>query len=69
VGKSNQLYNELLEKQINPEMIGEKDEQLSIEDLSQITEKLEEVIDQCTEKIENSSDVNERKKNVERSEG
>ena len=62
VEKSNQLYSELLEKQIIPEMPRENDEQLSIEELSQITEKLEEVIEEYTEKIENSSDVNERKK-------
>ncbi|GHI01672.1 hypothetical protein AM1BK_52140 [Neobacillus kokaensis] len=61
VEKSNQLYNELLEKQIIPEITRETNEQLSIEELSQITEKLEEVIEEYTEKIENSSDVNERK--------
>jgi transposase len=62
VEKSNQLYNELLEKQIIPEMTRENDEQLSMKELSQITEKLEEVIEEYTEQIENSSDVNERKK-------
>lgn len=62
VEKSNQLYNELLEKQIIPEMTRENDEQLSVEELSQIAGKMEEVVEEFTKKIEGSSDVNERRK-------
>ena len=61
VEKSNQLYNELLEKQIIPEIERENEEQLSIEELSQIAEKLEEVVEDYTQKIDNSDDVTERK--------
>jgi transposase len=61
VEKSNQLYNELLEKQIIPELKREDEEQLSIEELTQIAEKLEEVVEDYTQKIENSDDVAMRK--------
>ncbi|MGG4412011.1 IS1182 family transposase [Niallia taxi] len=61
VEKSNQLYNELLEKQIIPEMTRENDEQLSLEELAQLAEKIEEVVEDYTEKMEKSSDANERK--------
>ena len=62
VEKSNQLYNELLENEIIPEIERENDEQLSIEELTQIAEKLEEVVDEYTQKIDSSGDVCERKK-------
>lgn len=62
VEKSNQLYNELLETQIIPEIARENNEQLSIGELSQIAENIEGVIEEYTEKIESSRDVNERKK-------
>ena len=62
VEKSNQLYNELLENEIIPEIERENDEQLSIEELTQIAEKLEEVVDEYTQKIDSSGDVSERKK-------
>lgn len=61
VEKSNQLYNELLEKQIIPELKREDEEQLSIEELAQIAEKLEEVVEDYTQKIECSDDVDVRK--------
>jgi transposase len=61
VEKSNQLYNELLEKQIIPELQREDEEQLSIEELTQIAEKLEEVVEDYTQKIDNSDDVAVRK--------
>lgn len=61
VEKSNQLYYELLEKQIIPELEKENDEQLSIGELSQIAEKLEEVIEDYTQKIDSSDDVTVRK--------
>ncbi|MEK5379206.1 IS1182 family transposase [Niallia sp. FSL W8-0635] len=61
VEKSNQLYKELLENQIIPEIKRENEEQLSMEELTQIVENLEEVVDEYTQKIDNSNDVNERK--------
>ncbi|UQX56930.1 IS1182 family transposase (plasmid) [Cytobacillus pseudoceanisediminis] len=61
VNKSNQLYNELLENEIIPEIKRENDEQLSIEELTQIAEKLDEVVDEYTQKIDSSDDVSERK--------
>ncbi|WP_079526576.1 IS1182 family transposase [Solibacillus isronensis] len=62
VGKSNKLYDELLEHQIIPEIKRETDEQLSIEELTQVAHHLEEVVDDYTSKIEHSDDVIERKK-------
>ena len=61
IEKSNQLYNELLENQIIPEIQQEAQEQLSIGELTQIAEKLEEVIEDYTQKIDNSNDVDLRK--------
>lgn len=62
IEKSNQLYNELLEKQVIPEMEKENDEQLSVKELTQIAEKLDEVIEDYTQKIDHSDDVELRKK-------
>ena len=42
IDKSNQLYNELLEKEIIPEMERENEEQLSLEELTQMVQKVEE---------------------------
>lgn len=50
VEKSNKMYNELLEKQIIPELKRENEEQLSIEELTQIAEVLEEVVEDYTQK-------------------
>lgn len=61
VERSNQLYNELLEKQIIPELKREEEEQLSVEELTQIAEKLEEVVEEYTQKIDHSDDVAKRK--------
>ena len=61
VEKSNQLYNELLENQIIPELTRENEEQLSIEELTQIAKKVEEVVEHYTQKIESSDDVSMRK--------
>jgi len=61
VEKSNQLYSELLEKQIIPEIQREDEEHLSIEELSQIAEKLEEVVEDYTQKIDSTDDVALRK--------
>jgi transposase len=62
VEKSNQLYNELLRNEIIPEIKRENEEQLSIEELTQIAQKLDEVVDDYTNKIDSSDDMNERKR-------
>jgi transposase len=61
IEKSNQLYNELLEEEIIPEMERENDGELSVEELAQMVEKVDEVITDYNKKIEESSDVAERK--------
>jgi len=62
VEKSNQLYNQLLEEKIIPEMELENEEELSVEELTQVAEKLEEVVEDYSKKVETSEDVNDRKK-------
>lgn len=57
--KSDQLYHELLEKEIIPEI--ERDEQLSIEELTQLVQKVDEVVKTYDQQIEASSDMPERK--------
>ncbi len=59
--KSNKMYEELLQHQIIPEIERETEEQLSIPELKQIAEKLEEVVNGYTERIEQSQDTQERK--------
>lgn len=61
IEKSNQLYNELLENEIIPEMERENDEQLSLEELTQLVQKVDEVVTEYDKQIETSSDVPERK--------
>ena len=61
IEKSNQLYNELLKKEIIPEIERECDEQLSVEELTQILQKVDDVVKDYDEKIETSPDVKERK--------
>ncbi|WP_339260679.1 IS1182 family transposase [Lysinibacillus sp. FSL K6-3209] len=61
IEKSNQLYNELLEKEIIPEMERENEQELALEDLDQMVKKVDEVISEYDRKIEDSSDVAERK--------
>jgi transposase len=61
IEKSNQLYNELLEKEIIPEIERENEEQLSIEELTQVVQKVDEVISEYDKKIELSSEAAERK--------
>ncbi|PAD66061.1 IS5/IS1182 family transposase [Bacillus sp. 7586-K] len=61
IEKSNQLYNELLENEIIPEMERECDEQLSLEELSQLVKKVDDVITEYDKEIEASSNVSERK--------
>lgn len=59
--KSNKLYNELLKKEIIPEIQREHGEELSNEELKKIAENLENIIEEYTEKIDKSVDVEERK--------
>ncbi|MEQ2529751.1 transposase, partial [Bacillaceae bacterium CLA-AA-H227] len=61
IDKSNQLYNELLENQIMPEIERESDEQLSLKELNQMVQKVDEVVTEYDKQIEASSDVTERK--------
>ena len=61
IEKSNQLYDELLEKEIMPEIERENEKELALEDLAQMVEKVDEVISEYDRKIEDSSDVAERK--------
>ena len=44
IEKSNQLYDELLEKEIIPEIERENGEELAVEELAQMVEKVDEVI-------------------------
>lgn len=62
IEKSKQLYDELLEHQIIPEIKRENEEQLSIEELKQVAHYVEEVVEDYTSKIEQSEDVTERKR-------
>ncbi|MFS0780390.1 IS1182 family transposase [Bacillus sp. 1P06AnD] len=61
IEKSNQLYKELLEKEIMPKIEQENEEQLSLEELAQVVQKVDEVITEYDKKIEESSDMTERK--------
>src|SRR5690606_706234 len=61
IDKSNQLYNELLEKEIIPEIERESNEELSLEELSQMVQEVDDVITEYDQKIEASSDASERK--------
>lgn len=61
IEKSNELYNELLEKEIIPEIERENEEQLSLEELTQMVKNVDEVVTEYDKKIEASSDVSERK--------
>ncbi|WP_191560025.1 IS1182 family transposase [Metabacillus idriensis] len=61
VERSNQLYNELLENEIIPEMKRESDEQLSLEELTQMAGKIDDVVTEYDKQIEASTNVSERK--------
>lgn len=62
VEKSNQLYDELLEAKIIPEIQKESADQLSVKELAQMAENLEEVVQNYTKEIEQTDDVSTRKK-------
>jgi len=61
IEKSNELYNKLLEKEIIPEIERESEEKLSLEELAQMVQKVDDLITKYDKKIEESSDVVERK--------
>lgn len=61
IEKSNEHYNELLEKEIIPEIERESEEQLSLGELAQMVQKVEDIVTEYDKKIETSSDVSERK--------
>ena len=44
IEKSNELYNELLQNKIIPEIASENEEQLSIEELTKVGQELDEVV-------------------------
>ena len=61
VEKSNQMYDELLEKEIIPEIERESLDELSPKELERVVEKLDAVVEEYDHKIEESKDVSERK--------
>lgn len=61
IQKSNQLYEELVEQKIIPAIEREDEEQLTIEELSEIAVQLEETVEEITNKVEKTEDVAERK--------
>src|SRR5699024_6218045 len=62
VEKSSRMYDELLERKIIPAIQRENEEELSIEELESIVEKLDGSIDTYTENIEKSDVTSERKR-------
>ncbi|MFP3920044.1 IS1182 family transposase, partial [Lysinibacillus telephonicus] len=61
IEKSNQLYNELLEKEIIPEIERESDEQLSLKELAHLVQQVDDIVTEYDKEIEASSDVQKRK--------
>ncbi|WP_067729121.1 IS1182 family transposase [Oceanobacillus damuensis] len=61
IEKSNQMYDELIEKQIIPEIERDDFEELSVEEMKEIVEKLSEKIEAYDEKIEASNVGSKRK--------
>ena len=59
IEKSSQLYNELLENEIIPEIERESDEQLSLKELTQLVQKVDDVVTEYDQQIE-ASDVAKR---------
>ena len=56
------MYDELLEKEIIPDINRENSDELSTRRLANVVEKLDETIQTYTQKIENSEDTEERKR-------
>jgi len=61
VERSNQMYEELLEKEIIPEIERESSDELSENELSSIIERLDETVQEYDKKIEASEDTAVRK--------
>lgn len=61
VEKSNQMYDELLEKEIIPGIERESHEELSTEELTKVVEQLDDEVKTYDQKIEENPDVQERK--------
>ncbi|MGM7681583.1 transposase, partial [Cytobacillus sp. Hm23] len=61
IKKSNQLYNELLKNEIIPEIERETAEQLSVEELTQLVQKVDDVVTEYDKQLEDTSDASERK--------
>ena len=62
IEKSNLMYDQLLADQVIPAIERENQDQLSIDELKEVASSLEEVVEDYTNKIENSEDVLERKR-------
>ncbi len=65
VEKSNQMYEELLEREIIPKIKRESPEELSAKELAEVVEKLDETVEDYDKKIEASDDVSERKRHAQ----
>ncbi|MFB4165132.1 transposase, partial [Alteribacillus sp. JSM 102045] len=61
VERSNQMYEELLEKEIIPEIERDNMDELSTDELTQIVKKLDEKVENYDQQIEASEDGSERK--------
>ncbi|WP_138090578.1 IS1182 family transposase [Halalkalibacterium halodurans] len=61
VEKSNQMYDELLEKEIIPVIEREDQEELSPKELHEVVQKLDEKVEEFDKKIKESAEVEERK--------
>ena len=61
IKKSNQMYDELLEKQIIPEIKRENLDELSTEEMEEVVEKLDDKIKEYDTRIEENKVVSERK--------
>ena len=61
VEKSNQMYEELLENEIIPEIERESPDELTTGELAKVIEKLDEAVEEYDKQIEASEDVSERK--------
>ncbi|WP_269410434.1 IS1182 family transposase [Lentibacillus daqui] len=62
IEKSNQLYDELLEKEIIPAIERETEEKLSVKEMEEVVEKLDEKVEEYDKKIEACEVGSERKK-------
>ena len=62
IDKSNEIYEELLQNEIIPEIQKESEEEITIAELAQLTQEVDEIVTDYDEQIEVTSDVNERKR-------